>query len=76
MKYSRNHSIAIVFILCVAYLIWSDNGWIINKDFFEQINILEGRAGYVVTFQSLFHILSVVWQQKFLGLLVYSLFSE
>ncbi len=35
---------------------------------FVQINILEGRAGYVayswVAFQSLFHIHSIVWQQK------------
>ncbi len=31
--YSRNHSTAIVFILCVAYLILSDNSWIINNDF-------------------------------------------
>ncbi len=29
-KYSRNHSTAIVFILCVAYLILSDDGSIIN----------------------------------------------
>ncbi len=36
-KYSRNHSTitAIVFILCVAYLILSDNGTIINQDFCE-----------------------------------------
>ncbi len=27
------NSTAIVFILCVAYLILSDNGWIINQDF-------------------------------------------
>ncbi len=32
-KYSRNHSTAIVFILCVAYLILSDDGTIINQDF-------------------------------------------
>ncbi len=32
-KYSRNHSTAIVFILCVAYLTLSDDGWIINQDF-------------------------------------------
>ncbi len=32
-KYSRNHSTAIVFILCVAYLILSDDGSIINQDF-------------------------------------------
>ncbi len=32
-KYSRNHSTAIVFILCVAYLILSDDGSIINKDY-------------------------------------------
>ncbi len=42
-KYSRNHSTAIVFVLCVAYLIFSDDGSIINQDFW-QINILEGRA--------------------------------
>ncbi len=33
---------AMVFILCVAYLTLSDDGWIINHDFFVQINILEG----------------------------------
>ncbi len=32
-KYSRNHSTAIVFILCVAYLILSDDGTIINQYF-------------------------------------------
>ncbi len=32
-KYSRNHSTAIVFILCVAYLILSDDGTVINQDF-------------------------------------------
>ncbi len=32
-KYSRNHSTAIVFILCVAYLILSDDGTIMNQDF-------------------------------------------
>ncbi len=32
-KYCRNHSTAIVFILCVAYLIFSDNSSIINQDF-------------------------------------------
>ncbi len=40
-KYSRNHSTAILFILCVAYLISSDDVTIINQDF-VQINILEG----------------------------------
>ncbi len=45
-KYSRNHSTAIVLILCVAYLILSYDGSIIR--IFVQINILEGRAGYVV----------------------------
>ncbi len=45
-KYSRNHSTAIVFILCVAYFILSDNGSIIR--IFVQINILEGGACYVV----------------------------
>ncbi len=40
-KNSQNHSTAIVFILCVAYLILSDDGTIINQD-------LEGRASYVV----------------------------
>ncbi len=45
-KYSRNHSTAIVFILCVAYLILSYDGSIIR--IFVQINILEGRAGYAV----------------------------
>ncbi len=34
-------------ILCGAYLILSDDGTIINQ-IFVQINILEGRAGYVV----------------------------
>ena len=46
-KYSRNHSTAIVFILCVTYLILSEDSTIINQ-FFVQINILEGRAVYVV----------------------------
>ncbi len=32
-KYSRNHRSAIVFILCVTYLILSDDGMIINQDF-------------------------------------------
>ncbi len=32
-KYSRNHSTAMVFNLCVAYLILSDDGTIINQDF-------------------------------------------
>ncbi len=45
-KYSRNHSTAIVFILCVAYLILSYDRSIIR--IFVQINILEGRAGYGV----------------------------
>ncbi len=44
--YIRNHSTAIVFTLCVAYLISSDDGSIIS--IFVQINILEGRAGYVI----------------------------
>ncbi len=50
--------------LSYVYLISSDDGSIIM--IFVQINILEGRAGYVsmVTFQSLFHIHSIVWQQK------------
>ncbi len=50
--------------LSYVYLISSDDSSIII--IFVQINILEGRAGYVsmVTFQSLFHIHSIVWQQK------------
>ncbi len=32
-KYSWNHSTAIVFVLCVAYVILSDDGTIINQDF-------------------------------------------
>ncbi len=36
-KYSRDHRTAIVFILCVAYLILSDDGTIINQDFFFYI---------------------------------------
>ncbi len=50
--------------LSYVYLISSDDGSIIR--IFVQINILEGRAGYVLMghVQSLFHIHSVVWQQK------------
>ncbi len=44
-KYSRNHSTAIVFILCVFdFIRWRCD----YHDFFVQINILEGRAGYVL----------------------------
>ncbi len=45
-KYSRNLSTAIVFILCVAYLILSYDGSIIR--IFVQINILEGRPGVLM----------------------------
>ncbi len=56
--------------LSYVYLILSDDGSIIR--IFVQINILEGRAGYVVlishyfifAFQSLFHNHSIDWQQK------------
>ncbi len=44
-KYSRNHSTAIVFILCVFDFIRRRCDY---HDFFVQINILEGRAGYVL----------------------------
>ncbi len=44
-KYSRNHSTAIVFILCVFDFIRRRCDYHV---FFVQINILEGRAGYVV----------------------------
>ncbi len=47
-KYSRNHSTAIVFILCVAYLILSYDGSIIRIFVFVQINILEGRSGVLM----------------------------
>ncbi len=33
LKYSQNQSTAIVFILCLAYLILSDDGAIIKQDF-------------------------------------------
>ncbi len=39
---SRNHSSAIVFILCVAYLILSDDGTIINRDLFCRLTSWKG----------------------------------
>ncbi len=47
-KYSRNHSTAMVFILCVAYLTISDDGTIINHDFLCRLTSWKVRAGYVV----------------------------
>ncbi len=44
-KYSRNHSTAIVIILCVFDFIRRRCDY---QDFFVQMNILEGRSGYAV----------------------------
>ncbi len=61
-KYSRNHSTAIVFILCVAYLILSDDGTSINQDFCADEHlereiwlcslVLIGRVSVIISYSS------------------------